>query len=63
MKSTNPAYYEIYVENKWGQGLKGLIYERYSAFDEEIHDPDVIGLDFGFNDPTAMVYIKAIDKE
>lgn len=62
MKVTNPAYYKIYVENQRWQWLKGLIYTDYSVFDYDIY-PDVIGLDFGYNDPTAFVYLRVDDKE
>jgi hypothetical protein len=39
--------------------MKGKIFE-YSVFDYDI-DPDVIGLDFGYNDPTSLVYVKEAD--
>lgn len=59
-KETNPNYYAIYAENKWWQGLKWLIYDNYKTFDYDI-EPDYIWLDFGFNDPNALVYVKVID--
>lgn len=60
-KETNPNYFSIYVENKWWQGLKWLIYKDYKVFDYDI-EPDYIWLDFWYNDPNALVYIKVIDR-
>jgi hypothetical protein len=38
-----------------------LIYPSYEVFDYDI-EPDIIGLDFGFNHPTALVYLKFVDE-
>lgn len=63
MKAKNEEYYNIYVLNQRGQGMKGRIYNDYKVFDWDITNPDVIGLDFGYNDPNAMVFLKAKDTE
>lgn len=61
LKYTNPAKYRIYAENKRWQGMKWQIFTEFSVFDYNI-EPDVIWLDFWYNDPTALTYIKIEDK-
>jgi len=60
-KDTNPSYFAIYAENKRWQGMKWLIYPDYKVFDHDI-EPDYIWLDFWYNDPCAMTYLKVEDK-
>lgn len=61
LQYTNEAKYKIYALNQRWEGAKGLIFTDYNVFTHDI-EPDVIGLDFGFNDPNALVYIKVEDK-
>lgn len=62
LKEKNLAKYNIYALNLWGEWLKWSIYPEYDVFTHNI-EPDFIGLDFGFNDPCAMVYLKEVDIE
>jgi len=60
MKITNPEKYKIYALNLWGQGLKWQIYPSFNVFDYPIV-PDYYGLDFWYNDPTALVGVSIMD--
>ena len=60
LKYTNPAKHKIYALNMWGEWNKGAIYADYNIFENNIV-PDVIGLDFGYNDQNALVYLKEED--
>lgn len=60
-KETNPNYYRIYAEGKRWQWMKWLIYTDYKVFDYDI-EPDYIWLDFWYNDPCAMTYLKVEDR-
>ncbi len=59
-KITNPAYYKVYGLGEWGQNSKGLIYPDYGIA-EDIPEPHFYGLDFGYNDPTAIVAGTIVD--
>lgn len=60
LEQTNPAKYRIYAQNLRWEWAKWIIFEEYKVFTTSI-DPDVIGLDFGYNDPNALTYIKVVD--
>lgn len=60
LKETNPSMYRVYTQNKWWQWIKGQIFTDCKSFDWDI-DPDIMGLDFGFNHPTALSYLKFVD--
>lgn len=60
LKDTNPSMYRVYSQNKWWQWVKGQIYTGCSSFDRDI-SPHIMGLDFGFNHPTALVYLNFVD--
>lgn len=60
LRERNEAKRRIYAKNLRGEGLKWSIYPDYNIFDHNI-DPDIIWLDFGFNDPNALVYLKEVD--
>jgi phage terminase large subunit len=65
LKNQDIAYWKIYSEGEWGV-LEGQIYNNYKIIDEFPEDKflnDIIyGLDFGFNDPCALIQIgKKID--
>lgn len=58
LKEQDEEYYKIYALGEWGT-LKNIIYQPFeiiedypSSFDEVIY-----GLDFGFNNPTALVKV------
>lgn len=61
LKEKNLAKYLIYAQNKRGEGVKWQIFTEYNLFDHTIY-PDAIGLDFWFNDPNVLVYLKVEDK-
>lgn len=63
MKQTNPEYWRIYLQNDWGTVKTGLVYPNTNIFKGNIDYPRAIGLDFGWNDPMAMVYLDLIDEE
>ena len=54
LKDSNWNYYNVYGLGNWGQNQEGLIYPAYQT---ATIMPFVqgYGLDFGFNDPTALV--------
>ena len=61
LKETNSALYEVYGLGNWGD-MKGLIYKPAlfdawpGSFDETIY-----GLDFGYNNPSALLEINLKD--
>lgn len=64
LKNQDENYYRIYALGEWGS-LKNLIFKPFelnenfpSEFDEIIY-----GLDFGYNNPTALVEVGIKDKE
>ena len=50
-------YYNVYTLGEWGEKDNTLVYKDYKIFDFDV-SPDFYGLDFGFNNPTALVGIK-----
>lgn len=54
LKDTNPNYYKVYGLGEWGQNSEGLIYPTYETV-SEMPEAQFYGLDFGFNDPCALV--------
>lgn len=60
MKDKNEAKYKIYALNQRGEAVEWLVYQQYTTFTHDIV-PEVIGLDFWWNDPTAMVYLRRED--
>lgn len=59
-KETNPAYYKVYGLGEWGQNTEGLVYPEYKQSDD-MPEAQFYGLDFGHNDPTALVQCAVID--
>lgn len=55
--------YEIYALGKWGV-LEGLIYHNWEVCKEwpEVFDETIYGLDFGFNNPTALIEVNYRDQ-
>lgn len=63
LKNQDMNYYRIYALNEWGH-LENLIYSNYKMADELPDGGETIyGLDFGFNNPTALVKIVIKDQE
>jgi phage terminase large subunit len=64
LKQTDENYYKVYCLGEWGGKIKGVIYQNWNMCD---HFPQfseyIYGLDFGFNDPTALVKIGVVDKK
>lgn len=61
-KNTNPAYYKVYGLGEWGQNTEGLVYPEYKQSSQSPDDePQFYGLDFGHNDPNALVACWVID--
>lgn len=54
LKQTNPNYYKVYGLGEWGQNLEGVIYPDYETV-SDMPPVQFYGLDFGFNDPTALI--------
>jgi phage terminase large subunit len=58
MKTRSPTLYQVYAEGEWGV-VKGLIFKppiTLEAFPERF-DLDAYGMDFGFNNPSAIVHV------
>jgi phage terminase large subunit len=51
-------FYQVYCLGQWGV-LKGLIYKNWETVDSipENYDEVIYGLDFGFNEPSALIKI------
>lgn len=59
-QETNPNYYKVYGLGEWGQNVAGLIFPDYETV-AEMPEPQAYGLDFGFNDPSALCEIAVVD--
>lgn len=63
LKNEDPNYFQIYTEGKYGS-VTGLIYSNWDTRGlEGSPDDTYYGLDFGFNNPTALIEIAEKDKE
>jgi phage terminase large subunit len=63
LKDQDPNAYDIYAEGKWGR-LTNLIYQPWELEDEWPHvEEKIYGLDFGFNNPSALVEIGIRDMD
>lgn len=54
LKVIDPKRYEVDALGNWGVSFEGLIYTDWEAVDS-MPPPQVYGLDFGYNNPTALV--------
>lgn len=61
-KHTNPNHYRVYKQGVWGKRLEGLIYPDYNEVSEMPCRPQAYGLDFGYNEPTALCKIAIVDE-
>jgi len=55
---TDDVYKKIYLHGEWGERNTHMIYTNYIPFFLENIEYDCYGLDFGYNNPTALVGIK-----
>lgn len=64
LEEQNPNLHRIYARGEWGV-LEELIYRPFEIITgyPESYDETYYGLDFGFNNPTALVKIQAKDKQ
>lgn len=60
-KFTNPNYYKVYVLGEWGKNVEGLIYPDYETV-PGMPAVQAYGLDFGYNDPCALVAVALEDE-
>ena len=66
LKERNVQFYNIYALGLWGVASEGLIYPHYEIIDKlptENVRKHIYGVDFGFNDPTAIVECVLTDTE
>lgn len=64
-KDIDEAYYKIYALGEWGS-IGNLVYPKGFRFTNEYpleYDEVIYGLDFGFNNPTALVQVGIRDQE
>jgi phage terminase large subunit len=54
LKVLDPKRYEVDALGNWGVSYEGLIYPDYTSVDS-LPEAQFYGLDFGFNDPCALV--------
>lgn len=65
LAEVDETFYKIYTLGEWGV-LKNLIYTNWDTVDEdELPDCDnvIYGLDFGYNNPTALVEVRIKENE
>ncbi len=57
LKDIDDNYYKVYTLGHWGGALKGLVYTNWDTYETEPNGQVVYGLDFGYNDPMALVKV------
>ncbi len=58
LKDIDENFYKVYTLGKWGGALKGLVYPKWEVYNDEPSCGDIVyGLDFGYNDPMALVQV------
>ena len=62
LKKERPKYYKYAIDGAWMHQREGTVYTNWSVRDYRETDNTIIGLDFGFNHPTAMVEV-SVDNE
>lgn len=63
LKEQDDNFYKIYALGEWGM-LEDLIYKPFIKLDKfPMFEEIIYGLDFGYNNPTALVKIGIKDKE
>lgn len=62
-KDEDENYYKVYCLGEWGGSVKGAVYTHWQLVDSIPEGSEIFyGLDFGFNNPTAIVKIGLKDK-
>ncbi len=59
LKEQDENYYRVYAKGEPGI-LKNIIYTKYRVADYRIPEPDCIGIDFGYNNPTAVIGVRKL---
>ncbi len=64
LKDIDPYWYDVYCLGEWGN-LTGVIYTNWTVIDIFPEEPDevIYGLDFGYNNPTALIKVGIKDNE
>ena len=64
LKDQDETYYQVYALGEWGV-LQNIIYTNYDLIDTwpGSFDEVIYGLDFGYNNPSALVEVGLKDKE
>jgi len=64
LKNRDKVFYEIYALGNWGI-LGNLVFTNYEVkeFDNNAFNKHYVGLDWGYNDPAALVKVAYHDKE
>ena len=68
LKVQNPELYTVYGLGNWGS-LEGLIYSNYTVIQDqdwpklEWFDEVIYGMDFGFNNPSAVIQVGIKDRQ
>lgn len=58
LKNIDLNYYRVHALGLWGGTMKGLIYPEFTIVDEFPDDIDyAYGLDYGFNNPSALIKV------
>lgn len=57
LKDQEENYYKVYTLGHWGGALKGLVYPTWDVYENEPEGQIVYGLDFGYNDPMALIKV------
>lgn len=60
LKKLDPKRYEVDALGNWGVSYEGLIYRDFESV-KEIPEHQYYGLDFGYNDPCALVGLSVRD--
>lgn len=64
LKEQDEMYYKVYTLGEWGV-LRNIIFTNYELVDEwpETVDEVIYGLDFGYNNPSALLEVGIKDQE
>jgi len=63
LKDIDDNHYKVKVLGLWGGALKGLVFNNWQTCDDIPDGADIaFGLDFGFNNPSALVMVGHFDK-
>lgn len=61
LQNIDVARHKVDALGHWGLGFYGLVYDDYLLLDDDF-EPQAYGLDFGYNDPTAIVGLAVRDE-